>query len=142
MSMPEKIFAQVSIARGRMWLSTWGRVVGYCALIFVLSAQSDLQPPRVLPSDKLAHLLEYAVLAWLWVRAVRSSWPEWTTTAVLFSTLLFAGIYGLSDEWHQYYVPGRQADLHDVLADAVGGVLGGISYFLWQRSVSPFQRDR
>lgn len=140
--MLEEISASVSAASRRTWLSIWGSVIGYCLLIFVLSAQSDLQPPRVLPSDKLAHLLEYAVLGWLWARAVKRSRSEWTTAAVLVSALLFAGMYGLSDEWHQYYVPGRHADLGDVFADAVGGMLGGISYCLWLRSASPFRRDR
>ncbi|MGH8008957.1 MAG: VanZ family protein, partial [Candidatus Binatia bacterium] len=78
------------------------------------------------------------MLGWLWARAVKNSRPEWTTATVLFSALLFTGFYGLSDEWHQYYVPGRSADLRDVVADAVGGTLGGISYLLWLRAVSPF----
>lgn len=137
-----EIWDDVSAARGKRWLSTWGSVIGYCVLIFVLSAQSNLQLPGALPSDKLAHLLEYAGLGWLWVRALTRSRPGWTTAAVLCSTVLFASIYGLSDEWHQYYVPGRHADLRDVFADAGGAMLGGIGYFLWIRSEFPFRRDQ
>ena len=119
----------------KSWLSTWGSVVGYCTFIFMLSAQSDLKPPDVLwESDTLAHFLEYAVLGWLWTRAVRSSWPRWTTLVVFLSTLIFTSSYGLSDEWHQYHVPGRDADLGDALMDTLGGIVGGISYFLWLRS--------
>ena len=51
-----------------LWL--WGPVVGYCALIFLLSAQSDLSPP--------VFSLEYGVLGILWVRGVKASWPHWT----------------------------------------------------------------
>lgn len=118
----------------KSWLSTWGSVVGYCALIFILSSQSGLKPPRLLwGSDILAHFLEYAVLGWLWTRAVRSSWPGWTALTVLLSTLTFTSGYGLSDEWHQYYVPGRYTDLRDALMDTLGGICGGISYLLWLR---------
>jgi len=138
-----EIWAGASTAHGRRWLSTWGSVVGYCVLIFVLSAQSNLQlPGTLLPSDKLAHLLEYAGLGWLWVRAITGSRPEWTTVAGLFSAVLFAGIYGISDEWHQYYVPGRHADLRDLFADVIGAMLGGLGYFLWRWSAFPFRRGQ
>ncbi|HEV8713412.1 MAG TPA: VanZ family protein, partial [Candidatus Binatia bacterium] len=56
-----------------------------------------------------------------------------TTVAVVLSTVAFTGLYGLSDEWHQVYVPGRCADLYDALADAYGGTLGGVALLLWLR---------
>ena len=109
--------------------------MGYCALIFFFSSQQDLTVPEVFPAtDKIAHLLEYAGLGWLWARAVRAEWPGWTNPAVVLVTLLFAGVYGASDEWHQLYVPGRFADLSDILADVGGGTGGGIGYLLWLRS--------
>ena len=37
---------------------------------------------------------------------------------------LFAMTYGLSDEFHQLFVPGRSAELYDALADTIGGFLG------------------
>jgi VanZ family protein len=33
-------------------------------------------------------------------------------------------LYGVSDEFHQYFVPGRSVEALDVLADALGGLLG------------------
>ena len=116
------------------WLSAWGSVAVWCMLIFVLSAQSDLRIPGSIPeSDKLAHLLVYGILGWLWARAVRVSRPEWVTLALLLSTVIFTGTYGLSDEWHQLHVPGRSADLWDALADVCGGSLGGIGFLFWLR---------
>ena len=124
----------VATARVRRWFSTWGILVGYCTLIFVLSSQPDLTVPEVVPSaDKLVHFLEYAGVGWLWTRAVRADRPRWTALTVLLSTLTFAGVYGLSDEWHQLYIPGRFVDLHDFLADVCGGSSGGIGYLLWLR---------
>lgn len=116
------------------WLAAWGGVAGYCTVIFFLSAQSHLQVPGAFPyGDKLVHLGLYAGLGWLWVRAVKTQWPGWEPLPTLLVTLLFTAGYGLSDEWHQAHVPGRFADLRDVLADAVGGVLGGWSYLLWRK---------
>jgi VanZ family protein len=33
-------------------------------------------------------------------------------------------LYGVSDELHQLFVPGRNCDWHDVVADAAGSLLG------------------
>jgi VanZ family protein len=38
--------------------------------------------------------------------------------------LLATTVYGFTDEFHQLFVDGRNGDLHDVVADAVGGLLG------------------
>ncbi len=38
--------------------------------------------------------------------------------------LVIAVIYGLSDEFHQSFVPGRNADLLDVITDAAGAAAG------------------
>ena len=114
------------------WLPTWGPVVGYYLLIFVLSSQTILTAPGA--SDKVAHLIEYSVLGWLWVRAAGKTWSVWSPWGLLLSTLLFTGIAGASDEWHQAYVPGRFSTVSDAVADLCGGTLGGIGYLSWLRS--------
>lgn len=111
------------------WLLTWGLVVGYCLLIFAVSAQTTLTAPG--GSDKVAHMVEYSVLGFLWARAARATWSTWTWRAVLISTSVFTGIYGACDEVHQFYVPGRFSSVYDALADICGGTLGGISYLSW-----------
>lgn len=123
------------VSTGTQWLRTWGFVAAWCALLFSLSAQPDLKLPDSLPSfsDKIAHFLNYAVLGWLWSRAVRINQLRWPALTVLLSTCAFTGIYGLSDEWHQLYVPGRSAELRDALADVCGGTCGGIGFLLWLR---------
>jgi VanZ family protein len=123
---------RTAILKIRLWLSLWWGVVGYCALIFFLSAQPHVQLPGVFPYlDKFAHCCLYAGLGWLWTRAVKKSRPSWSPRRILLITFGFAVGYGLSDEWHQSYVPGRFADLYDVVADAIGGVCGGRCYLLW-----------
>ncbi len=118
----------------RQWLSAWGGVFAWCLLLFVLSGQSGLRVPGGIPeADKVTHLLMYGILGWLWGRAIRVSWSELSTFPVLLSAIVFTGIYGLSDEWHQSFVPGRAADLLDAFADGCGGTLGGAAFLYWSR---------
>jgi VanZ family protein len=42
-------------------------------------------------------------------------------------------LYGISDEFHQYFVPGRSVDVYDVLADALGGLLGAWTMYQLSR---------
>ncbi len=116
-----------SAAFGRRW---WGYLfpfLVYGALIFFLSAQSrwPFEPPEFFSVDKLYHLLEYGVFGLLAARIVVEyhlfSSPRWKITAVVLVSLL----YGVSDEIHQWFVPGRYATVGDVLADTLGGGLGG-----------------
>lgn len=76
---------------------------------------------------KCAHLSEFAILALLLWRAIRQpvkndarpwNWAE----AGLALALVF--LYAASDELHQVFVPGRTAQISDVLIDTSGGVIG------------------
>lgn len=46
------------------------------------------------------------------------------------ASILLTGIYGASDELHQYFVPYRFADIGDILADFLGGLFGVYIYQL------------
>ncbi len=95
----------------------------YCALIFFLSSRPTLpMPPSVIPfMDKWIHATAYAVMGWL-------AWHAWRhrlrAELVAPAAVLFCSLYGISDEWHQSFVPGRDADPLDWLADTVGGAIG------------------
>ena len=115
-------------------LLAWSAVVGYCGFIYYLSDQPELRLPQPLAfSDKLIHVGMYAVLGWLWTVALRETWPGCTSLSVVLFSLLFTFAYGLSDEWHQSFVPGRLASATDVVADMIGGGLGAGSFLLWTR---------
>lgn len=49
--------------------------------------------------------------------------------------VVLAGLYGLTDEFHQRYVPGRTPDLRDVLADVIGAGVVVVALVVWRRSV-------
>jgi len=52
---------------------------------------------------------------------------------ILVSSFVFTAVYGASDEWHQFYVPERLAEVRDVVADTIGGTLGGMGCVVWRR---------
>jgi VanZ family protein len=99
----------------------WLLVVAYASWIYWLSSQSDIpQPGFWMPpfADKIVHATIYAVFAYVLYRALRFSGAQPWRAAVL--ALLLAGLYGISDEWHQASVANRTSDIHDWFADVAG----------------------
>ncbi len=97
----------------------------YCSFIYYLSSQPAISTPLLFPQqDKLFHLGAYFIMGLLGWRACGHLNPP--AKSRLFITSIFCCLYGLSDEWHQYFVPGRTADILDWLADSLGGLLAGI----------------
>jgi len=102
-------------------LKAWGPAAGWAAVLFSLSAVPDVGVGYSIPiSDKLAHFCLYAVLG------TTLAWGRSRAPGAAAHVLLVAAgaIYGLSDEWHQMYVPGRTFDLLDWAADVAGVVFG------------------
>jgi VanZ family protein len=95
----------------------------WAAGIFALSARSRLPTlPPLLDWDKGQHALAYALGGVLLARALRPRRHAWLLALALGS------LYGVSDEIHQSFVRGRQADPLDWVADTLG-VLAGIALF-------------
>lgn len=98
--------------------------------IFIGSSIPAEDLPKIiqLTPDKLLHVAAFFVFGILVYRAVSfqkrnsSLYKNFTKTTILISVG-----YGLFDELHQYFVPGRLPDPLDVLADIVGVVLGLIA---------------
>lgn len=106
------------------WL-WWLLAFAWMALIYYFSDQSQLVFPVTLWwSDLLswlAHFAEYAILAGLiWVAA--HSTPALSRYAGVIA-LVVAGLYALSDEVHQGFVPGRVPDVRDWMVDVAGAAL-------------------
>ncbi len=114
----------------------------YCLLIFSLSAQSDLATvsPVAIP-DKIAHLVEYAGFGFLLMRILRYLQPEAEYVKHLFWVLTAALIYGLSDEFHQYFVPNREFSWMDLLADGAGGYLGARLWIIFVEKMKGEKND-
>lgn len=87
------------------------------ALIFYLSAQSDPGPDLPRAAQWLAHAGEFGLLTLLWAWALTPA-LRLRRAALVAAAIAFA--YAISDEYHQSFVPGRDADPFDVLVDSVG----------------------
>lgn len=93
----------------------------YCLLIILLSSRPSLLPPSDgFPLDKLVHFGAYGLMGALAWQARLSNAP----TARWLAAALFASLFGVSDELHQAFVPGREASLGDLLADGLGVLCG------------------
>ena len=90
-------------------------------LLFVASGRS-LAATDVPVSDKLLHVAAYLVLGAFALRATHGGVRELRGGPTVAAFLVTAG-YGVVDELHQFYVPGRIASVGDWIADALGAAL-------------------
>ena len=113
-------------------LRYWGPVTFYAALIFGGSSISN--PPESITSvlkeisDKALHVCEYSILGALTYRACRHAAGPWVARHAMIVTAVSCGFYGLSDEVHQLFVPFRQGDPLDLVADTAGALLGAVTW--------------
>jgi VanZ family protein len=138
--------------------------IAYAAMIFYLSSRSDIQVPThifkiplmyaiqdflegagiyfvtdlveyaYLHKDKVAHMFLYFGLGvFLHMTFRHSDNPVMSKYAAPFAFIVGI-LYGISDEIHQTYVPGRTGSVNDVLANGLGLLLAQIillSLILW-----------
>lgn len=110
--------------KGRSWIFFFL----YCGLIFFLSHQPG-NPNLVLPFqhfDKVVHFIEYMVFAVFLSRALMYSGFRKTAGIVLASAIF----YGITDEIHQSFVPLRNSDWRDLIADSAGASFGILMFQL------------
>jgi VanZ family protein len=94
----------------------------FCAFIYWLSDQSSLPDIQVFEwQDKIHHMGAYFIMAVCAWRAFRHFIDRHLFLAVI--SVIFCSLYGISDEIHQYFVPGRSSDIWDWVADTLGAIL-------------------
>lgn len=96
-------------------------LVGWTGFMFFLSHQPHLQSGLSSDLDfilrKLAHITEYAVLSFLF------GWCFFDILSKKYFLIfiwLAPLIYAISDEFHQFFIPGRVGSLKDVIIDLIG----------------------
>ena len=112
----------------------------YMVMIFFFSAQPD-PIPKITEAfwDKTLHFVGYAGLAFLFGRAFVGE--RFALTVALLCAFVATSAYGASDEWHQAFVPGRNSDVRDWVADTIGAALGVMAYVIWFSTVSRLRRQ-
>ncbi len=117
------------ISKSKYILIYWVPIFIYCLLIFIQSSYPSVETiPSFLFSDKLLHFSAYALLGILFFRAFETFPALSNHHLTIIISILCAGLYGASDEIHQYFVPGRNADIIDLAADFAGGFAGVMIY--------------
>lgn len=137
----------------RFTLISWALVVLWAGFIFFMSSNSDtglneglglfsriFQDLKALQAQlfgldadiisSLAHFCEYTVFGALLANALRCHLPLGRACLL---AIVCASLYGVTDEIHQLFVPGRMCDPMDWLVDTLGASLGSGLAFLWLR---------
>ena len=115
-------------------------VIFLAAAIFIFSSIPKLTPPNLgfELQDKFYHFLVYAIFGFLVARSFFSlKFSENFHKYYLLFAILFSAIYGLSDEIHQSYVPGRFSSIGDFIADSSGSAVG-VLIFHYRRGLKLF----
>lgn len=105
----------------------WLPVVLMAGLIFIGSSISELPSVEIPHEDKVAHLIEYALLGFFLKRGLSQGKPDRTIRSSLWA-VTGAVFYGITDELHQYLIPSREMSAFDLLFDGLGAILGQIFY--------------
>jgi VanZ family protein len=88
-------------------------------------------PQGIFGLDKVVHFAAYAALAFslaLWPKA--ETWRKHPVRTVLL-IITIASVYGVIDELHQSYVPGRDSSVYDWIADTLGAGFGAAAFAWW-----------
>ena len=114
------------------------------ATIFTLSSipGEDLPDIGIRAADKLAHFVIFGVLAVFLYRSFsRSARPDLRKFAASMGILITI-LYGVLDELHQFFIPGRTPSILDWIADLTGAVLFVLIYRILQRKVPALRKNR
>ena len=112
------------------WLDTWGPALLVMSVIFLLSGT----PGNDLPSfglldigvKKVGHFLGYCLLAFTYRYALTRGRPDKRLLMVL--AVAMAGLYAVTDEFHQSFIAGRTPSAADVGIDTSGALLGSVCW--------------
>ncbi len=104
----------------------WGLVLLHSSAIFFVSSHSDVDfgPATILQADKAVHVAVYLLWGWFFSRALAGSIPGLQKPSRIALAAAAGLLYGVFDELHQSFVPGRNCDIADIAADGIGACLG------------------
>ena len=103
-------------------------LVCWCAASWTISAQSDPEGytgVHLHLNDKVEHFIEYGTGGLLAAGAFGSLTRPWL------AAIVFCGLWGVGDEIHQSFVPGRDSSGMDVAADVTGASAGALALTWW-----------
>ena len=112
------------------WVIRWSPSILWMAVIFYLSSRTGEQLGSLMPwfqkflpmmqSFDWGHFVAYFILGLTYYWAFL---PRYSGAIVKIAVVLLCGLYGVTDEYHQIFVDGRQPDLIDIRNDMIGAAL-------------------
>ncbi len=82
---------------------------------------------------KLAHCTEYGIFALFLYYSFTFRQPERWNTRSAVSAVIVAGLFSLTDEYHQSFVPGRTASIKDCGIDTFGASAAMLLLYVGRR---------
>jgi len=103
---------------------SWTPVLLWAALIWILSSIPGDEFPEIGWDSgilsMLAYFILYFILAGLCFRAIKRTYRQISFCLTAFVVLFAAAGYGILNEWHQAFVPGRHPSVNDALINTAG----------------------
>lgn len=119
--------------REKYYLKLWLPPIIWAAVIFLFSSYPTVATTEIKWQDfivkKTFHIFEYAVFTMLFFRALKESGVEKKKAGIY--SIAAALLYGITDEFHQSFTPGRDSKARDVVFDTIGGLLA--IYVIWKQ---------
>ena len=115
-------------------------LVFYMLLMWILSSIPGNNNLPLFPGlDKVIHITEYFIFGLLLLRTLSYPFKEFSYRKVLIFYCLFSLFWAVSDEFHQFFVPMRQMDILDIVADMVGVL---IAFSIFKKNAKSFAGGR
>jgi len=106
---------------------TWSPSIVWSAVIFYTSTLpgSSFRLPPFRFVDKLIHMCVFGLLSLL---VLRGGLRAENRIKAFYFGIIYSILYGLADEIHQFFIPGRFVDPFDFLANVVGILIGALIF--------------
>lgn len=104
----------------------WLWPLALATLIFIASGRSQVVGPKLIGFDKIVHFGVFGLLASLVVRTGFAPRRAWIAIVIV-------SLFGITDEWHQSFTPGRAVEFADWAADTLGAIVAVTLYVKWPR---------
>lgn len=106
-------------------IKLWLPVIVCMGIIFSASSIPGRKIPPLFPfQGSIFHLVVYAMLAYFFSRALKNTYTNILPAKIIFCAIVFGVIYGITDEWHQAFVPARSVSGLDLFIDGISSFVG------------------
>ena len=123
--------AQEAVDSGKMSGSLTGCIAERVNMLFHLEWNREsieiFAEQLEYPVRKMAHMTEYAILAWIFLGNCMQ-YPYFRKNC-WFLAWIGTSAYAATDEFHQLFVKGRSGEIKDVMIDSLGALIGLL--FAW-----------